>query len=88
MNAHANSVATWLSIAVIVVGGSMWVGALGSEVASNKVAAQENSQQTDKLRDTVPPAIAELKSQVATLQRDITEIKRTQEEILRELRKR
>ncbi len=65
----------------------MWVGAQGSEIASNKAITQENTQQTDKLRDTVPPAIAELKAQMGAMQRDLDAIKRTQEEILRELRK-
>lgn len=84
---RASDIATWASIIAVVVGGSVWVGGIASATDSNAQAIKEQTTQTDKLRETVPPAIARLDTKVEALQRDIDDIKRTQKEILDELRK-
>lgn len=87
MSPHANTIATWGSIIALVLGGGIWVGSIASETASNKQTTTEVAAQVDKLRDAVPPAVAELRAQMSALQRDADEIKRMNQEILAELRK-
>jgi uncharacterized protein YlxW (UPF0749 family) len=87
MRQHANAVATWLTILTMLVGGGIWVGTVASEVQNTKTHTAENRQQIDKLRNEGPPAIARLEAQVTEVQKDVEEVKRSQEEILRELRK-
>lgn len=84
---RATDVATWVSILVVVVGGGIWVGSTASETKSNAQTVTEQKVQTDKLRAEVPPAIARLDAKVEALQDDIEEVKRTQQQILEELRK-
>lgn len=83
----ANKLATWAAIATTVLGGGIWVGSQGSELASTKAVAEQTRAQVDKLRDEGPPAIAGLRAQVDALQRDIDDVKASQGEILNELRK-
>lgn len=84
---QANTLATWAAIVATVVGGGVFMGALASETKTNTNAIIAVQQQTDKLRDEGPPAIARLETQVAEVQKDIDEVKRSQDEILKELRK-
>jgi hypothetical protein len=83
----ANDIATWVTIFSVVIGGSIWVGALSAEVDSTKHSVVESRTQIDKLRSEGPPAIARLEEQSKAIQKDVDEIKRSQEEILREIRK-
>lgn len=82
-----NTIATWLTILSMVVGGGIWIGAQSSELESVKTHQVAVDQQVDKLRDEGPPAIARLEAQVAGIKDDVQDVKKTQEEILTELRK-
>jgi hypothetical protein len=83
----ANKLATWAAIATTVLGGGIWVGSQGSELQSTKAVVEQTRAQVDKLRDEGPPAIARLEAQVGALQKDIDDVKKSQDEILAELRK-
>jgi hypothetical protein len=85
--AHANTLATWLTIASIIVGGGIWVGSVASDLKSNEKNTVENKQQIDKLRNEGPPAIARLETEVKNLREDVGKVQDSQDEILRELRK-
>lgn len=87
MMRHANAIATWLSILVILVGGGMWVGAMSSDIVTVKANQDSVSLQVDKLRDEGPPAIARLEAQVAAIRDDVQDVKSSQKEILTEIRK-
>lgn len=84
---YANEVATWMAILTAVIGGSVWVGAMASDVQNNKQAVEKTEQQIDKLRNDTPPAIARLETQVQDVQSDVRDVKESQKEILKELRK-
>lgn len=83
----ANAVATWATVLSIAIGGGMWVGSIASEVENNKTAIKRSDDQLDKLRNDGPPAIARLEEKTNALQRDVNDIKDSQSEILREIRK-
>lgn len=87
MMRYANTIATWLSILAMAIGGGIWVGGQSNDLATVKNHQASTDQQVDKLRDEGPPAIARLEAQVAGIKDDVQDVKKTQEEILTELRK-
>ena len=84
---HLNHIATWVAIVTTIVGGGVWVGAISADVQTQKAAIEKVQEQTDKLRNDGPPAIARLEAKTDAIQQDIDELKSTQKEILREIRK-
>lgn len=82
-----NEIATWLSIFAVIVGGSVWVGSVASEVENTKATVAENKSQIDKIRDQVPADIAGMKSKIEAIENNVKDIKDTQQKILDEVRK-
>lgn len=87
MPTNTNVIATWVTILSIVIGGSVWVGAIANDVQNTKDTVSSNTAQIDKLRNEGPPAIARLETQMGAIQDDVKEIKKSQDELLKEIRK-
>jgi hypothetical protein len=81
---RANVAATWVAIASAVVGGGLWIGAQGNEIANT---ASTVAKHDDKIV-ALGQDNAATREAVGTMKQDISDIKQAQKEILAEIRKR
>jgi hypothetical protein len=82
-----NEFATWTAIVSTVIGGGIWIGGIDARASNHGEELKAHKAQIDKLRDEGPPAIARLEEKTDALKDDIGDVKESQAEILKELRK-